>query len=211
MSSDVLEEYCDEKYRLQIIIDFDPPNPRKDWDQLSVIVAWHRNYDLSDTDEFETPEDFVREMKRRKQRFYNLYMFDHSQIALSIEPFGGPYAAWDSGQVGFVYIPNDVLRENLGVKRLTAKHREKAREWIEGDLETYTSYINGDVYGYKITERDSGIPPCTDADLECYEPEPDELYNEEVEACWGFFGWDPAKNGMKDNVSAELQYLFDKV
>jgi hypothetical protein len=85
MSSDVLEEYADAKYRLRIEVDDYPDSPRR-WGPLSVIVAWHSNYNFSDTDEYDTPQDFVREMKRVKQQFYPLYLMDHSSLTLRTEP-----------------------------------------------------------------------------------------------------------------------------
>jgi hypothetical protein len=210
-NSDVTESFADAKYRLQIHIDDFPSSPRKDDEPLNTIVAWHRRYALSDTDEFDTPEDFLLEMKRSKQQFYPLYLMDHTILTLQTEPFGGIYGQWDSGQVGWVYAPHDRIRDYLGVKRITKAVRERVEKMIDTDLEVYSAYLNGWVYGYTIEARDPEYPPCPEEAAECDEPDPDDAYTDEVDACWGFFGTGRMKEFMKENVEPDLQYLFDRL
>ena len=71
-------------------------------------------------------------------------------------------------------------------QRWSEKRREKVREWLEGEIETFDQYIRGDVYGF-IVEEDG----------------------EEIDSCWGFYGEDPRTNGMSDYVDDELiqQYV----
>jgi hypothetical protein len=210
MSSNVLEEYADAKYRLRIEVDDYPDSPRR-WGPLSVIVAWHSNYNFSDTDEYDTPQDFVREMKRVKQQFYPLYLMDHSSLTLRTEPFGGLYGYWDSGQVGFVYIPDAKLREHLGVKRLTKEHRARCKEIIDGEIEVYTEYVNGSVFRFTIEAREPDCSNCDGEDPDCCEYEEDAEYATHVDSCGGFYGYDSIKTSMKEQVEPELQYLFDKI
>lgn len=69
-----------------------------------------------------------------------LYLYDHSGITISHNPFS---CRWDSGQVGWHIVANDIAISECG-------SIEKAREYLKGELETYDAYIRGDVYGYKI-------------------------------------------------------------
>lgn len=77
----------------------------------------------------------------------------------------GFHCPWDSGQVGFVYIALEVVREEFGAKRVTRALREKAEDILRGEIVSYDAHLGGRVYGYVI-ERDG----------------------EEADACWGFLG-----------------------
>ncbi len=54
----------DGKYTLILLEDYDPMNPRKDYDNLGRMVCWHRHYALGDDHKFDSPKDFLRELYR---------------------------------------------------------------------------------------------------------------------------------------------------
>ena len=65
------------------------PNPRED-DNLGHLICWHRRYSLGDSNEFYRPCDFQAFAEVNKDNMYcilNVYMYDHTGIALSTEPF----------------------------------------------------------------------------------------------------------------------------
>jgi len=106
-----------------------------------------------------------------------LYLYDHSGITMRCGSFNDP---WDSGPVGYIYCSLEKARENWMAPEATwdtlVKHssgkqvtlREYTQQLLEGEVETYASYLEGDVYGYVVEDEDG----------------------EHVDSCWGFFGYD---------------------
>jgi hypothetical protein len=64
--------------------------------------------------------------------------------------------------------------------------REATKRNLRIEVETYSQYIQGDIYGFIVEERES---------------EDDEW--EEKDSCWGFYGSDPRKNGMDGHLDEE--------
>lgn len=163
---------------IKIYHDPDPESPRE-WSNLGTLICWHRRYRLGDSHRFDSPKAFLRdragvsdqsdlsmdqlrERADRKAVLLPVFLYDHSGLAMNTIGFHCP---WDSGQVGYVYVTLDAVREEFGVKRVTKAMREKAAEILCGEIVSYDAYLGGRVYGYVI-EQDG----------------------EEVDACWGFVG-----------------------
>lgn len=173
-------------YKIHIVEDFDPINPRTDRDNLGTMVCFHRRYALGDNNhgwhDVETFLEYINQppvSHKRKIKLVALplYLYDHSGITMSTNDFsmfdpGG----WDSGQVGVIYITAEKIEEEYGWKKLTKKRIEKIKEILKAEVEEYDQYLKGDVYGCKIE-----APDVT-----------------EVESCWGFFGYNHNKNGLMD-------------
>ena len=51
-------------YTLIIEQEDDPPNPRVEWDTFGKMICWHRRYSLGDEHDFDSPEDFLRDLYR---------------------------------------------------------------------------------------------------------------------------------------------------
>jgi hypothetical protein len=139
------EEY--KGHVIRIYSDDYPPNPREG-DDMTTFVMFHGKYDLGDTkDHTWKHEDYSgwAAMQVALEKNYRLvvpvYMYDHSGVSLSTSPFSCP---WDSGQVGFVVASADAIRGVYGVKRLTRNVMEKARRYVEGAVESYSKYVNGE-------------------------------------------------------------------
>ena len=116
-----------------------------------------------------------------------LYLYDHSGITMRCAPFDCP---WDSGQVGFIYATPEMIREEYGCKIITKAVREKATKLLRGEVETYDQYLTGDVWGVIV----------------------EDMYGEEVDSCWGFYGSDYAKEEAKDmlaNADTEGRAKYD--
>lgn len=97
-----------------------------------------------------------------------VYAYIHGGIALSTGPFSCP---WDSGQSGWIYITRETALAWYGGKILTAAKRVKALNSLRAIVAEYSSWLNGDCYGYIIEDMDG----------------------EEVDACWGFIGRENAE------------------
>ena len=188
-----MREYIEEtekigKYQIDIIQDTDPESPRE-WDNLGTMVCFHRNYILGDKHDY-NHNDYSgwKEMKESIIRNENvgvilpLYLYDHSGITMNTTGFS---CGWDSGQVGFIFVSKEKIREEFGVKYVTKKVIEKIEKLLVGEVETYDQYLTGDIYGYRITDTET---------------------DEELDSCWGFYGSDYCMEEAKRIV----QYYIEK-
>lgn len=162
-------------YTIKIVPDDDPENPVRDWDGLmGEMICWHRNYDLGNKHDFANPQDFLEYVKDNKEvvAYLPLFLYDHSGITMSTGAFHCP---WDSGQVGWIYATRKEVREKYGNDiRFTKKMVERVTEDLENTVKVYDDYITGAVYGF-IVENSEG---------------------EEIDSCWGFYGYDHDKSGL---------------
>ena len=127
-------------------------NPRE-YDNLGSMVCYHRRYNLGDKNPYlpghykPNPRDFSGwgHMRQYLEKVHDLavclpvYMYEHSGIALSTKPFSCP---WDSGQIGFIFVSKKKLREEYGVKRVTASLVAKAVRILEAEVQEYNQYLN---------------------------------------------------------------------
>jgi hypothetical protein len=163
-----------EKYRIKIIQDESPFSPRED-DNLGTMVCFNRRYNLGDKHDFEYEGWEETEKIIRKQEnvcvILPLYLYDHSGITMKTSRFS---CGWDSGQVGFIFVSKETVREEYRVKRINQKLIDKVTEVLEGEVKTYDQYLTGDIYGYKIYELKT-----------CSEGDEHETF---IDSCWGFYG-----------------------
>lgn len=71
---------------------------------------------------------------------------------------------------------------------------ERASEVMDGSIETFKQWAEGDVYGFVIEEW-TGACACEECDAGEWI---------ETDSCWGFYGSDPFENGMALHVPEEL-------
>lgn len=163
----------EEKYKdfdIEIYQDTDPMNPRDD-DNLGTMACVHNRYRLGD---YRNNSMCVQELndyvKRKDVIFLPLYLYDHSGITMNTTGFSCP---WDSGQVGYIYVTYEKIREYLNCKHITKKKIGQVEKILKNEVEVYNDYIMGNVYGY-VVKRNGG----------------------EIDSCWGFIGdWDGKEYG----------------
>lgn len=165
-------------HTIKIYIDDDPECPRE-WDNLGTLICAHQRYNLGDKHSFpdarsflldlcgrddvsEWPIDRIMYQVNRIAVILPVFLYDHSGLILNTTGF---HCNWDSGQVGFIYVRLENIRNEYKVQRVSAKLREKVSECLKHEVKTYSDFIGGNVYGYVI-EKD----------------------NEEIDSCWGFIG-----------------------
>ena len=143
---------------IKIIQDEDPESPRE-WDNLGTMVCWHRNYNLGDKNEFASNEAFLEWWRNNGAGgiLLPLYLYDHSGITMSTGPFWCP---WDSGQVGWIYVTAEKIRQEYSVKRISHANRTRARQVLEGEVQTYDQYLTGDVWGFVIEHEGAHLESC---------------------------------------------------
>jgi len=158
---------------LRIEIDECPPDPFNDFDPFGHIVVWHRRYALGNKEDqkrFKCQEDFEEYIKENKNKIVirDLYMYDHSGIALSIDsgrsyPFNCP---WDSGQVGYMFITYDEIRETYGKKHVTKKLMDRVNKGLLEQIEEYNQYLRGGVYAFTISKVETCSKGFTHEEIE---------------------------------------------
>lgn len=177
--------------RYEIVHDPCADNPREDrYGNLTTILGYHRRYLIGD--ERLDPDDFDRDWnvlarqirgKYKPARMWPLYMFDHSSRTFHV---GFPAAfrdadphGWDWMQIGWVFVTRASLLSYFNWKVLNSKREDKLLECAREEVKVYNHWAEGECYGVRIF-RDDG---------------------EEIDSCYGFYGWDDAESFAKDEMT----------
>lgn len=170
---------------LKIIHDAYAESPRS-WDNLGKMICFHNRYDLGDkhnynADDYSGWEEMEKAIIKEENPavILPLYLYDHSGISISTSPFS---CRWDSGQIGFVLVSKKQALEEYGGVRVSSKKKVKIESVLNAEIETYTQYVEGEVYGFQIVDEDDN----------------------HIDSCYGFYGRDFATNGMLDYIDHEL-------
>lgn len=168
---------------LEIHQDLDPINPREGETNLSIMACWHQRHRLGDSQPALDPDSWLERMQEEYPDLIKLplYLYSHSGLHLQTMPFTGMNAAWDSGQVGWVFTTRQRCAE-LGVPW----DPDKVRAQLLAEVFEYDQFLSGDVYGFRLLQD-----------------------GEEVASCWGFFGTDWKSNGLIDHLPAEARELVE--
>lgn len=167
MSVEVLER---DDLRLVIDYDTDPTDPRE-WDNCTEMLCFHGKYRLGDRDLPYREGDYQSwgEVKQALEadghtHIKPLYLYDHGGITIRVGSDFAEYGGWDSGQVGFVYIPagSDYL------------DKTRIDTIIAAEVEEYDKYLRGEVYRYRL-EQDNKCTCCGHTEVEV------------IESCGGFY------------------------
>ena len=171
---DVIETIEKDGYFIEILPDIYPESPRE-WSNLGSMQCFHSRYDLGDkkvvdSNDYKGWSDMEYALKKDHDAVIILpiYMYDHSGITVNTKPFSCP---WDSGRLGLIFASREDILVNFNVKRLTKSIIERATKILEGEVETYDQFLRGDVYGYRIEDKDG----------------------DEVDSCYGFYGIDTVR------------------
>jgi len=165
------------RIRCRIVQDPDPESPRE-WDNLGTMVCFHKRYNLGDAPvrkhNFETPSQFLEFLEENEDKVLvlPLYLMDHSGVSISVDDTlfrMVDSAGWDWGQVGWIYVTYEDIRKEYGVRRVTRKVLEKARQALIAEVETYNKYLQGQIMGFIIEEHHP---------TECWQT---------IDSCFGFY------------------------
>jgi hypothetical protein len=178
------------EFTVEIHQDESPEDPRN-WDNLGTMVCFHKQYTLGDEHNFSVDSfhEYINQNGNDIAVILPIYMYDHSGIGISTSntqyPFNCP---WDSGQVGYIYVTKEKIRKEFirndsSVKRITKKIVDRARAVLQSEVETYNSFVSGEVYGYVVKDRTGEI----------------------IHSCWGFY---PERSLLRGRD--ELEYMLDE-
>lgn len=158
-------------FKIEIVPDSDAGDPFTEFEQLGTLYHCHRRYYLGGKSGMDA--DAIKEIAESSEHIsLPVYLYDHSGLSVSCGPFS---CQWDSGQVGIIAVSLEKVRENFMCKRITQKIRDKVIKCLKGEIETYDQYLTGQVYGYRITDRNG----------------------EQVDSCWDFYGFDDCLSECK--------------
>ena len=189
-SADLLETIeLSDGHKVLIFPDTEAESPRE-WDNLGSMMCAHGKYKLGDEDQevFEDAESWQDNLEMIKEQLGEqlislpLYLYDHSGITMNTEGFSDH---WDSGQVGFIYIPVSKALAELGSgsAELDDEIREKVLEALKDEVKTYDSYLRGDVFRFELQN-----------------PEGDQ-----IESCSGFYSVEDAEQAAAEMVPGSEQ------
>ncbi len=169
---DIITKFPYKTCIIEIQRDPEPLNPRTEWDDpLVTLVHWHRRLNLCDDRIEHMTEEELRASVPDIVALLPLYLLDHSGQTMNTTGFA---CRWDSGQVGWGY----VTKEDQENAECADWSEEKLKEAIVAAVETYDKYLRGEVYGYVVKDSTG----------------------EEIEACWGYFDIEEAKDAAKGVV-----------
>ena len=175
------------KVTVKVYRDTDPLNPREDYDNLGTMIHWHPRYNLGDKriakDQYANPEQVKEFEVPEGSIVLPLYLYDHSGITMSTEPFSCP---WDSGQVGFIFVSPDRIKEEYG--KDDEASREIAERVLRGEVKEFDQYLRGDVYFYEVVEKETG---------------------EHLESIGGFFGEEAIDEEVESLLADESALLVE--
>ena len=159
---------------------YDHESPR-DWDEnFGTMVCFHSRYDLGDKHDLSIEE--AQDLYDSKEVIaLPLYLMDHSGLSMSTSDYG---CSWDSGQVGFIYVSEDKIKETFMVDTITEDIRKKAIENLKAEVKVYDQYLCGDIWGFSIIDG----------------------RGETLDSCWGFYGYDTCK----EEAEAALESIGGK-
>ena len=190
-------------------------NPVEDYDMLGTQVYWHRSRNLGhsykETNKYDPQEWLEREInddvydiweeKHSKRLGYLPYLFEifekanliipvhayeHGGITISASGRRAGWDSFDSGQLGFVYVSHEDIKKNFLAKRITKKLLERAEKVLIAEVNTYDSYLRGEVYGYRIEDENG----------------------DELESCWGYIG---DYRGVLPEAKSQANYWANKI
>lgn len=168
-------DYSKDKWELKISYDEFIDSPR-DWDNLGQICVskscryCKNEYEDTDSLTWCKENDDLKTLERRGYIVLPLSCYDHSGVSIYI---GGKCDAWDSSRVGWYIVNKEKVRKEYGVKRISSKLLEKVKTILEGEVETFNHYINGEFYKFTLYHND-----------------------EEVDSCGGFYEDNKERNGF---------------
>jgi len=191
---DAIKKVTVNEKTLKIFYDDSFESPRN-WDNLGKMICFHNRYNLGDehnynSDDYSGWDEMEQDIIKNEDVavILPLYLYDHSGITISTNPFG---CRWDSWQVGFAIVTKEAVRKEFMSKRVSKKQIEKAEKILLTEVDIYDTYIRGDVYGFEVLDKNEDV----------------------INSCWGFYGTDFEKNGIAEYVEEKelITALLEKV
>lgn len=161
--STIIESKQVGNYTVNVVYDEDSTSPRE-WDDLSTIYSNHKHYSPDNHDIDEVIVEDENDEKGWRLNLdgmvaLNVWMFEHSCCRFNTSEldegnaFGnGMYARFDSGWFGIIAMPIEKAKKEWG-----ENWEKMAKQYMEGCIEDYDAYANGEVYGVEVRAKDGSL------------------------------------------------------
>lgn len=148
-------------------------NPRE-WDNVWRFMFGHKKYDVPNETDFDFDDyDSWDELESALEEVYDyvipVYMYDHSQVALSTGGFSCPF---DSGRLGFACLNKEWIK----VMGLEKRSEQELLGYLEEELMIYQQYLNGEVYEWEILDEHNELVEYSGDFYDFYEALDDATY-----------------------------------
>lgn len=178
--SDAIKTFKVPGKTILVFVDESPSSPRE-WDNFGTIVGWHRRYNIGD--EKVSRDELVARMNANEFALV-LWLYlnesDHSLFCRTGD------AESNARADGAIFVTKERVRKEYNLKRISTKALAKAESVLRAEVEVYSQWATGDVYGFEVEETG--------------------------DSCWGFFGSDCRKNGLLDHaLTAEELAIVEEV
>jgi hypothetical protein len=207
-------------FEIKIIQDQHPQDPRE-WDNLGTMACFHGRYQLGDPtpDSKETVDQNIRE---GSYLYMPVYLYDHSGITVSTEPFSCP---WDSGQIGWIYVSYERIEKEYGWKLYQPGEIKSLENRIKAEMgwevitqsrrDTLAEMIQSEITEKALTtERREQIKAYLKGEVRTYDQFlTGEVYGyqiihpngEELDSCCGYYG-----NSEESGLLQDARALIDR-
>lgn len=139
-------------HTIKIFPDENPINPREEFDYLGTILYTSNHYLLGD--KRVQVEEIEAVMESDDVIFMSVFAYIHSGVVLKATDENPFTCQFDSGQCGIIYCTVEEAKEYW--PELSGKDLElKVRECFVAEVDEFSKYLNGEVYGYVIDDGDS--------------------------------------------------------
>lgn len=178
--------------RLEIRYDSDTESPRA-WSNLGYFITVERNYNCPDNntalksivgvtgDEASNAQEHMdlikkamkEEMGEKVAYITPVYRYEHGNVVYR----RGSASGFDYSNCGF-YIVTEAQRKEWDTKKPSISKMEGI---IDAELDTYTKYVNGEVYGFLLYGDDGEVE----------------------DSCWGFYDIEDIREHLGDEWKGE--------
>lgn len=170
----------DDRTTIEIEQDSCPESPAN-WDNLGRIAYCSHRHVLGTENVSKERLDEIRDgIAKGELVGMPVYAYIHGGAMIKAGECNPFHCPWDSGQCGFVYCTKQEAIKEFGNRILTKSVKAAALRCLRGEVQTFSQYLEGDVWGYRVL-----------------------VDGEEVESCWGIYGHDEAVAEAK-SVAANL-------
>jgi hypothetical protein len=171
--------------RYEIIQDEGPHENPLDWDEWELHSFNTRHCNFKHPDDFGISVNSYGEVEtsqiglRRKLDVGTAFVlgyYEHGLCSWLIRGYGGPGTdcRWDGNQCAGILIWKG---KSTDIGKTEPERLARARQVCE----TYTCWCNGEVFGYRIFDDQ----------------------DEEIESCWGFYGYEDAEQSAIESIKEE--------
>jgi len=129
--------------------------------------------------------DKAQKNLEKKYIILPVYKYEHGNVCYNTSGFSCP---WDSGINGFIYVSKDKVREEYGIKNISPEWVQRIKDYLKDEVETFSNAMSGEVYGYTI-ENSEG---------------------EELDSCFGFYGFDHEKSELLPQARNAIDYQINE-